>query len=144
MERCLYSRPNDRNKKPQIASPSRQSASKSLDGETSDLCRHARPPPERVLPPNFYVGDQDKKLWQNPEDAPITDIDANFLESWLWAKHPSLALENSIFEGLHDDGVGGQGTRERNETAMLTSLHSGTERACDFARTVRNLFFAFP
>ena len=60
--------------------------------------------------------------------------------------HPSLssALENSIFEGLHDDGVGGQGTRERNETAMLISLHSGTERACDFARTVRNLFFAFP
>lgn len=29
------------------------------------------------LHPNFYVGDQDKKLGQNPEDAPITDIDAN-------------------------------------------------------------------
>jgi hypothetical protein len=37
-------------------------------------------------------------------DAPITDMDANFLESWMWAKHPSLAaaLENSIFEALDD------------------------------------------
>ena len=64
MERGLYSRPNEgqlaRHTTPQIASPFRQGASKSLDGETSDLCRHARPPPERVLPPNFYVGDQDK------------------------------------------------------------------------------------
>jgi len=78
-----------------------------LDGETSDLCRHARPPPERVLPPNFYVGDQDKKLWQIQSDAPITDMDANFLESWMWAKHPSLAaaLENSIFEALEDTTI---------------------------------------
>ena len=54
------------------------------------------------LHPNFYVGDQDKKLWQIQSDAPITDIDANFLESWMWAKHPSLAaaLENSIFEAF--------------------------------------------
>ena len=43
------------------------------------------------LHPNFYVGDQDKKLWQIQSDAPITDMDANFLESWMWAKHPSLA-----------------------------------------------------
>jgi len=57
---------------------------------------------------------------------------------------PVIGARKLNFEGLHDDGVGGQGTRERNETAMLTSLHSGTERACDFARTVRNLFFAFP
>ena len=37
-------------------------------------------------------------------DAPITDMAANFLESWMWAKHPSLAaaLENSIFEALED------------------------------------------
>ena len=41
------------------------------------------------LHPNFYVGD--KKLWQIQSDAPITDMDANFLESWMWAKHPSLA-----------------------------------------------------
>jgi hypothetical protein len=26
------------------------------------------------LHPNFYVGDQDKKLWQIQSDAPITDI----------------------------------------------------------------------
>jgi hypothetical protein len=54
------------------------------------------------LHPNFYVGD--KKLWQVQSDAPITDIDANFLQSWMWAKHPSLAaaLENAIFEALND------------------------------------------
>ena len=59
------------------------------------------------LHPNFYVGDQDKKLWQIQSDAPITDIDANFLESWMWAKHPSLAaaLENSIFEALEDTTI---------------------------------------
>ncbi len=38
------------------------------------------------LHPNFYVGDQGKK-WQIQSDAPIADIDANFLESWMWAKH---------------------------------------------------------
>ena len=56
------------------------------------------------LHPNFYVGDQNKKLWQMQSDAPITDMDANFLESWMWAKHPSLAaaLENAIFEALND------------------------------------------
>ena len=57
------------------------------------------------LHPNFYVGDQDKKkLWQIQSDAPLTDIDSNFLESWMWAKHPSLAaaLENAIFEALDD------------------------------------------
>jgi hypothetical protein len=56
------------------------------------------------LHPNFYIGDQDKKLWQIQSDAPTSDIDANFLESWMWAKHPSLAaaLENSIFEALDD------------------------------------------
>jgi hypothetical protein len=56
------------------------------------------------LHPNFYVGDQGKKLWQIQSDAPITDIDANFLESWMWAKHLSLAaaLENSIFEAFDD------------------------------------------
>ena len=55
------------------------------------------------LHPNFYF-DQDKKLRQIQSDAPIADIDANFLESWMWAKHPSLAaaLENSIFEALDD------------------------------------------
>jgi hypothetical protein len=54
------------------------------------------------LHPNFYIGDQNKKLWQIQSDAPIADIDANFLESWMWAKHPSLsaALENSIFEAF--------------------------------------------
>ena len=36
------------------------------------------------LHPNFYVGDQDKKLWQIQSEAVITDIDANFLESWMW------------------------------------------------------------
>jgi hypothetical protein len=43
-------------------------------------------------------------LWQIQSDAPITDMDANFLESWLWAKHPSLvaALENAIFEMFDD------------------------------------------
>ena len=40
------------------------------------------------LHPNFYVGDQGKKLWQIQSDAPIADVDANFLESWMWAKHP--------------------------------------------------------
>jgi len=56
------------------------------------------------LHPNFYVGDQDRKLWQIQSDAPITDIDANFLESWMWVKRPSLAaaLENSIFEAFDD------------------------------------------
>jgi hypothetical protein len=56
------------------------------------------------LHPNFYVGDQDKKLRQIPSDAPITDLDANFLESWVWGKHASLAyaLENAIFEALDD------------------------------------------
>ena len=55
------------------------------------------------LHPNFYF-DQNKKLWQIQSDAPITDLDANFLESWTWAKHPSLAgaLENAIFEALDD------------------------------------------
>ena len=59
------------------------------------------------LHPNFYVGDQDKKLWQMQSDAPITDMDANFLESWMWAKHPSLAaaLEHSIFEALEDTTI---------------------------------------
>ena len=54
------------------------------------------------LHPNFYVGD--KKLWQVQSDAPITDIDANFLQSWMWAKHPTLAaaFENAIFEALND------------------------------------------
>ena len=33
------------------------------------------------LHPNLYVGDPDKKLWQIQSDAPITDMDANFLES---------------------------------------------------------------
>ena len=58
------------------------------------------------LHPNFYVGDQ-KKLWQIQSDAPITDMDANFLESWMWAKHPSLAaaLENSIFEAFEDTTI---------------------------------------
>jgi hypothetical protein len=57
------------------------------------------------LHPNFYVGD--KKLWQIQSDAPIADIDANFLESWVWAKHPSLAdaLENAIFEAFEDTTV---------------------------------------
>ena len=56
------------------------------------------------LHPNFYVGDQDRKQWQIQSDAPITDIDANFLESWMWVKRPSLAaaLENSIFEAFDD------------------------------------------
>jgi hypothetical protein len=56
------------------------------------------------LHPNFYVGDQDKKLWQIQSDAPLTDIDINFLESWMWAKHPSLAaaLEIGIFEMFDD------------------------------------------
>ena len=55
------------------------------------------------LHPNFYVG----KLWQIQSDAPITDMDANFLESWMWAKHPSLAaaLENSILEALEDTTI---------------------------------------
>jgi len=59
------------------------------------------------LHPNFYVGDQDKKMWQMQSDAPIADIDANFLESWMWAKHPSLAaaLENSIFEAFEDTTI---------------------------------------
>ena len=49
--------------------------------------------------PSGLLGqDQDKNLWQIQSDAPIIDIDANFLESWLWAKHP--ALENSIFEAF--------------------------------------------
>ena len=57
------------------------------------------------LHPNFYVGD--KKLWQIQSDAPITDMDVNFLERWMWAKHPSLAaaLENSIFEALEDTTI---------------------------------------
>jgi len=46
------------------------------------------------LHPNFYVGDQGKKMWQIQSDAPIADIDANFLESWMWAKHPSLAARS--------------------------------------------------
>ena len=56
------------------------------------------------LHPNFYVGDQDKKLWQIQSDAPIADLDANFLESWMWAKHPLLAaaIENAIFEAFED------------------------------------------
>ena len=54
-------------------------------------------------PPNFYF-DQDKKLRQIQSDAPITDLDANFLEGWMWGKHASLAgaLENAIFEALDD------------------------------------------
>ncbi len=50
------------------------------------------------------MGDPDKKLWQIQSDAPLTDIDTNFLESWMWAKHPSLAaaLENAIFEMFDD------------------------------------------
>jgi hypothetical protein len=59
------------------------------------------------LHPNFYIGDQDKKLWQIQSDAPIADIDANFLESWMWAKHSSLAaaLETAIFEALDDTTI---------------------------------------
>ena len=59
------------------------------------------------LHPNFYIGDQDKKLWQIQSDAPTSDIDSNFLESWMWAKHPSLAaaLENSIFEAFEDTTI---------------------------------------
>ena len=61
------------------------------------------------LHPNFYVGDQDKKLWQIQSDAPITDIDANYLESWIWAKHPSLAARarKLNFRGVrgHDDSA---------------------------------------
>ena len=59
------------------------------------------------LHPNFYIGDQDKKLFHIQSDAPLTDIDTNFLESWLWAKHPSLAaaLENSIFAALDDTTI---------------------------------------
>ena len=55
------------------------------------------------LHPNFYF-DQDKKLRQIQSDAPIVNIDANFLESWMWAKHPLLAgaLETAVFEGLDD------------------------------------------
>ena len=55
------------------------------------------------LHPNFYF-DQDKKLRQIQSDAPIADIDANFLESWMWAKHPLLAgaLETAVFEALDD------------------------------------------
>ena len=54
--------------------------------------------------PNYYVGDQDKRLTAIQSDSPIADIDADFLESWMWAKHPSLAaaLENSIFEAFDD------------------------------------------
>ena len=46
-------------------------------------------------------------MWQIQSDAPIADIDANFLESWRWAKHPSLAaaLENSIFEAFEDTTI---------------------------------------
>jgi hypothetical protein len=46
-------------------------------------------------------------MWQIQSDAPIADIDANFLESWMWAKHPSLvaALENSIFEAFEDTTI---------------------------------------
>src|SRR3954447_4388204 len=56
------------------------------------------------LHPNYYVGDQDKRLTAIQSDSPIADIDADFLESWMWAKHPSLAaaLENSIFEVFDD------------------------------------------
>jgi hypothetical protein len=56
------------------------------------------------LHPNYYVGDQDKRLTAIQSDSPIADIDADFLESWMWAKHPSLAaaLENSIFEAFDD------------------------------------------
>ena len=58
------------------------------------------------LHPNFYVGDQDKKLWQMQSDVPITDIDANFLESW-GGEAPVIgaALENSIFEALEDTTI---------------------------------------
>ena len=58
------------------------------------------------LHPNFYVGDQDKKLWQIQSEHQ-SHMDANFLESWMWAKHPSLAaaLENSIFEALEDTTI---------------------------------------
>jgi hypothetical protein len=56
------------------------------------------------LHPNYYVGDQDKRLTAIQSDSPIADIDADFLESWMWAKHPSLAaaLENSVFEVFDD------------------------------------------
>ena len=50
------------------------------------------------------MGDQDKRFTAIQSDSPIADIDADFLESWMWAKHPSLAaaLENSIFEAFDD------------------------------------------
>src|SRR4051812_12966765 len=56
------------------------------------------------LHPNYYVGDQDKRLTAIQSDSPIADIDADFLESWMWVKHPSLAaaLENSVFEVFDD------------------------------------------
>jgi hypothetical protein len=38
------------------------------------------------LHPNYYVGDQDKRLTAIQSDSPIADIDADFLESWMWAK----------------------------------------------------------
>jgi hypothetical protein len=41
-------------------------------------------------------GDQNKKQMQS--DAPITDMDANFLESWMWAKHPSLAAALELID----------------------------------------------
>jgi hypothetical protein len=69
------------------------------------------------LHPNFYVGDQDKKPWQIQSDAQITDIDANYLESWMWAKHPSWrpALENSIFEAFEDTTIAPNQERDRRK-----------------------------
>ena len=78
--------------------------------ETPSCQTAAKSPPEPIvaagvyLHPNYYVGDQDKRLTAIQSDSPIADMDADFFESWMWAKHPSLAaaLENSIFEAFDD------------------------------------------
>jgi hypothetical protein len=53
-----------------------------------------------------------------------------------------VVVVSAIFEEFDDTTMAKYRakSRERNETAMLTSLHNGTERVCDLARTVRNLF----
>ena len=149
MERCLYSRPNE-GQLARLATKSRRSPVR-LDKVLRNLWtgKHlifAVMPDRRRSAYCLRISTSGIRIRNCGKIQRTHQLPTSTPTSWMWAKHPSLssALENSIFERLHDDGVGGQGTRERNKTAMLISRHSGTERACDFARTVRNLFFAFP
>jgi hypothetical protein len=56
------------------------------------------------LHPNYYVGDQDKRRTAIQSDSPIADMDADFLESWMWAKPRlwPLLSKTQLFEVFDD------------------------------------------